>query len=1152
MGPMPRTDRLALVDTLRDGSVSFAPPSPHGPLDRPIPGAAAPRSVRASIAVGPGRAAIEAPALIRGATQGVVSAFPIQPGKIQRPLLREETLARHRLLDWLDVKIHNRVMFVIAEAGYGKTTLLADFSRRTHLRTLWYRMDDEDRSWGAFLAYLIAAGREYEPEFAPRTAAMLDESDPGGPTRDEVLEVFLRELPLIAEDGAALIFDDFHVADDVPDIKFIARELVARAPERLSLVFSSRRVPSIPVGRLRSHGELAELRTTDLRFSEAETGELFRETYRQPLEGDVLADLTRRTEGWAASLHLVRAAVRERSTLETRSFIRALSGATSDLHDYLAEEVVGELPEEHQRFLMRTSILQSVEPEAAEVASGMDATTVHGLIADSERLGLLSRRHEWTKPGFGFHPLVREFLEARLSRSMSREGIAELHSSVARWAESRDWRIACFHHAAAANVDELLRVLDASVESVVGAGDIALASGYLDQHEPAQTTAGFEVIRSRAAARRMDVPAAVRHASLAVSLDPTSDSALGNQLATYFLAGNLVEASALASQIAVTARSELLRDIGAASWLVLETSLDANLDEGVAIMHRLAEKSRERGHRHYEGVSLLNAAQVHRAQGEAALAVAEARDAADALGQSSSGSELLSARLAQAWASAHLGDLTQARTYLSQAAETCPNASRPEWLLEATTIEVWYGDEDVASSFLDELVSRDLNPALRAAAELASVQLALRRGDLETADREMPPEAPSVPRQEPGHLSRYLALRAYVQSVRNAPEARDQLLRAAAIAGRQASSFWANYCRVLLAVTPSKGAAPGVGDIRQFDPVYLSLVAEVVIASLHRLDAASIEVVTGEAERRPERWRGSVRRAATDRPSEVSLHAARLLDVIGVAEDVPILRAIGRAAKRSPVYASLGRKLARRLAPRVFIEDQGRVEIVIGSSRLPGTDLRRKVLALLCYLLTRERFSATRDEVVDALWPDTAPEVAVNSLNQTVYFLRRVFEPGYKEDVSAGYVQHDSDVLWLDQDLISSRSQACHQLMGGLPDDPSPTDVLRLSELYRNRFALDFSYEDWAVPYRDSQHVGYLRVIEGAVSRDLETGHCARGILLARRALEIEPEQESLELCLLRLYRATGAHSAAAEQYAHYAAYLRDELGVEPPALSAL
>jgi DNA-binding SARP family transcriptional activator len=289
-----------------------------------------------------------------------------------------------------------------------------------------------------------------------------------------------------------------------------------------------------------------------------------------------------------------------------------------------------------------------------------------------------------------------------------------------------------------------------------------------------------------------------------------------------------------------------------------------------------------------------------------------------------------------------------------------------------------------------------------------------------------------------------------------------------------------------------------------------------------------------------------------DRSSTNYLHAARLLDLIGVADDVPILRAIGRAAKGSPSDLGLGRKLARRLAPRVLIEDQGRVEILIGTARLPGTELRRKVLALLCYLLTRERFSATRDEVVDTLWPDTAPEVAANSLNQTVYFLRRVFEPGYKDDTSAGYVQHDSDVLWLDQDLISSRSQACHRLMDAMSGDPSPADVDRLSDLYRNRFALDFAYEEWASPYRDSLHVGYLRIIERAVQRDLQTGHFDRGIRVARRALEIEPDQESLELSLLRLYRATGAHAAAAEQFAHYSAYLRNELGVEPPPLSSL
>ena len=839
-------DRLALIDTLREGSVSFAPPSPFGPLDHSVTGGDALRSARASIPVGPGRAAIDAPALVIGAPQVDVSSLPIQPGKVQRPLLREETLARHRLLDWLDVKIHNRVMFVIAEAGYGKTTLLADFSRRTHLRTLWYRMDQEDRSWVSFLSYLIASGREHEPDFAPRSAAMLQETEPGGATRDEVLEVFLGELPAIAEGGAALILDDFHVADDVADIKLIARQLVARAPERLTVVFSSRRVPAIPVGRLRSHGELVELRTMDLRFSETETTELFRDTYHQPLEGDLLADLTRRTEGWAASLHLVRAAVRERSAIDTRSFIRGLSGATSDLHDYLAEEVVGELSDEHQSFLMRTSILQSVEPDAAQIATGMDDSTVRELIAESERLGLLSRRQEWTQPGYGFHPLVREFLESRLRRSVGQAEVAELHTTVAHWAEDREWRIACFHYAAAANAGDLLRVLDASVESIVGAGDIALAADYLDANEPAQTTAGFEVIRSRAAARRMDLEAAVRHANLAISLDPTSDAALGNQLATYFLAGDLVEASALASRIASTARSEALRDIGDASWHLLETSLEGNLDVGAAIVLRLAHRSRERGHRHYEGVSLLNAAMVHRAQGDAQLALIEARDAAAVLEQSSAGSELLSARLAQAWASAHLGEMAAARDLTEKAAGTCTSALRPEWLLEAITTEVWYGDEDVAAAFLDEFWSQEATPAIRAAAELGAVQLALRRGDVELAGRHMPPEPPAIPRQEPGHLSRYAALSSHVQLLRGAPGARQHLMDAAALADRQGSNFWASYCRVLLAVSPSTGRAASSGDIRRFDPVYLSLVAEAVIASLHKLDATAIPAVVAE------------------------------------------------------------------------------------------------------------------------------------------------------------------------------------------------------------------------------------------------------------------------------------------------------------------
>ena len=118
-----------------------------------------------------------------------MSGFPIQYAKVQPPPLREETLARHRLLDWLAAKIHQRVILLLADAGYGKTTLLADFSSRTRLRTMWYRLDDDDRDWISVLHHLVAAGREVDPSFAPTPRRCSPTPSLTGPTRDAVVDV---------------------------------------------------------------------------------------------------------------------------------------------------------------------------------------------------------------------------------------------------------------------------------------------------------------------------------------------------------------------------------------------------------------------------------------------------------------------------------------------------------------------------------------------------------------------------------------------------------------------------------------------------------------------------------------------------------------------------------------------------------------------------------------------------------------------------------------------------------------------------------------------------------------------------------------------------------------------------------------------------
>src|SRR3954451_23904097 len=145
MGRMP--GRETSVDTSLNQSVSFAP---HPMWRAAQAGRWTP--------VGGGAKDAGAGSVSHGALGDGMTGYPIQPAKVQVPLLRDETLARHRLLDWLAAKAHHRGILVLADAGYGKTTLLADFSRRTRARTLWYRLDEDDRDWISFLSHLVAAG----------------------------------------------------------------------------------------------------------------------------------------------------------------------------------------------------------------------------------------------------------------------------------------------------------------------------------------------------------------------------------------------------------------------------------------------------------------------------------------------------------------------------------------------------------------------------------------------------------------------------------------------------------------------------------------------------------------------------------------------------------------------------------------------------------------------------------------------------------------------------------------------------------------------------------------------------------------------------------------------------------------------------------
>lgn len=1138
MTRMPGHGPETSVDTSLNQSVSFAPPHPLRPAartDRWTPVAVG--------AVRPGAGLVSHGALGDGMT-----GYPIQPAKVQVPLLRDETLARHRLLDWLATKVHHRVILVLADAGYGKTTLLADFSRRTRMRTLWYRLDDEDRDWISFLSHLVAAGRVHDPGFAPNTAALLSDLALGGPTREAATETFLRELPTIAGQGTLLILDDFHLVDESPDIRQIVREIIG-ASDRLSVVFASRRTPTIPFARLRASGEVADLGTDDLRFDADETSRLFAETYGRMLEPDVLSDVAAKTEGWAASLQLVQAALRDRSPAQIRHFVRGLSGADQELYDYLAEEVVGDLPEDLQQFLMRTSILQVVTGELAGVVAGIGEDDVASMTGVAERLTLLSRPPRVGKGSRRYHPLVREFLAARLRTAIGPAAVVGLHRRAALAATSQ-WRVAAYHFREAGDYPSVAATIADAIPEIMGGGQHGAAIEEIERVPEMSRLPVLDLVVSRMRLQGRDDAMAIELSRAVLdAVEPgtqESDFALLNLATLLFQYGSADQTHQMAERLAATSANQELRDIAQGVELLLDVGGAGSLIAAAGHLSAMAE--RQRGvHPHWFGVTMLNLSIVAMNQDEPAKAIEHAREAIDALEPTSSLVELAAALMALAYPLTLLGHLAEAERAIDRANQL----DSAEAAFEKADLADSYTNPEAAKTLLRSL--REIRrPVADSHFAIQTAWYLARRGRFHDARALL-----AVPVTFDGTLvagtTGRLVTEAYIEAASGSSSAGSQTEAARLSAIAQGAVRWRRIAELIEAYLESSTSFDAaIASIGSTSPWHLTFVSDLVVNRLDEVSGDALSVVVVAADMHPSRWRFVLRDGISNAPNGGGLVAAQLLERIGDRSDVARLRLYSRRQRRLRGTSALGRALSRRLADRALIEDQGRVTIAIGNRVVVGASIRRKVLGLLCFLLTRPSLASTRDQVLDALWPDLDPPDALNSLNQTVYFLRRVLEEPYVEDQSPGYVHHNSDLIWLDEELVTSRSNQCRELIKGLPATPEPSDVQALADLYRGRFALDFEYEEWAAPYRDWLHASFLEIVERAVSDDLESGHFERGIQLARRVLDIDPNAEHVEVSLLRLYRASGAHAAAAEQYGHYATVMRDQLGIEPPSLEDL
>ena len=519
------------------------------------------------------------------------------------PAVRDGVVFRPGLFELLGAA--GRVTEVSAPAGSGKTLLVRSWITESGLaeRAAWLPVQGDERDPQRFWLSVLGALRDTAAGsklVRPLTAA---------PDLDgwAVVERLLTDLGGL-EDRVWLVIDDVHELRSAEALRQLEL-LLMRAPAGLRFVLATRHDLRLGLHRLRLEGELTEIRAADLRFTPAEARALF-EAAGIVLSDTALARLYERTEGWAAGLRL--AALSLAGHPDPDRFAAEFSGSERTVAEYLMAEVLDRQSEPARRLLLRTSVLEQVNGELADLLTG--GSGGERILQQLERANTFVVATDARRAWFRYHQLFADLLQLELRGSAAAE-LPALHAAAAGWYADHGYLVEAVRHAQAAGdwglaarvlsdhwvgfglnglgatAHELLArfpagVIAADAELAARMAGDELARGSLEEAERylALATRGLgsvpvgrrgrsqvvlAVVRMRLARQRGDVPAVAEQAERLLAPAGAADPAeLG-------LGGDL--------------RMLALIDLGIAElWTARFEEADRHLEDGIALARQLA------------------------------------------------------------------------------------------------------------------------------------------------------------------------------------------------------------------------------------------------------------------------------------------------------------------------------------------------------------------------------------------------------------------------------------------------------------------------------------------------------------------------------------------------------------------------------------
>lgn len=1092
------------------------------------------------------------------------SAYPLIHNKVISPRFVTPILRRPRLLDWLNARAECRAVVIAAGAGYGKTTLLWQWEQMVDFPCYWYKLDRNDRDWTLHISYLVEAVSQRHPGFGRKAHSILRQMGGPGSSRPGVTAFLLAEMHERLKEPCTFIIDDWQFVASVTEVRGLWNQILRDAPPTCRFVFSSRGKPQLQFARFKTHGGYAELRTNELRMTEPEITELFRDVYRDPLTPDEAVQLERRTEGWAASLQLVGVTLRERKTPEKRrALIESITARSdTDLFSFLAEEVMEQQTEETRNFLLSTSILQQITPDLAERLAGVHDGTRR--LLQLEHAGLFTYRLDEAR--YRYHGLFRDFLERRLSDERTDAEITGLHIHAASYYEtSTEWPEAIYHYLRAGLQRQAARLIARYGEDVVAEGRLGMVDEWLQQlpDKAIRDNARLSLLHGEALGIRGEFASALAALERARTFFAKKGDrrmqalALVKESAIFHHWGRPETAYRTASEgLSLTPRDDralLLRLKG--NIAITSLWLHAQLGEVLIAVMQVTAEATQMGLEHYAAIGLHNVGHLQLEMGQISKAVTSLERAAEFWTQPPSNPfadnyNLVRALLAQGnrQRALEVASIADSRTRNWQRANT---EAKCGLALAVAAHERW---EDALDSLRVVAFSTKHDGNAVEAARIHFLEIALQAGlsgpQLDVVARLLR-SGDNDPRLE---APRTTVLEVLEHTMgRCGAECGTRSLAAAASWGNRGARLVAAttpvlVARLLLDHRQPAAASTIAAAIKQCAALGIlgSLAAWLRPCKPHIRElckAGGLSLLAELIDADPTYWIPETANLSLARSSADERGAViEAIERHAVRETAEALSSI-----RQGDFVELRARLLLRHAPTLFIRTLGKLEIRRTSwEDSPITLRRRRTRALMSLLATQGTTPCSRDSVLDALWPDADPSAAVNSLNQTLFQLRREIDPNYHDGQSPPYVISSADQLQLHPDLVRidwvevvDRAEELGR--GAIEQRGFATFVTRVCE---GEFLAESRYDDWSAAPRQRVHElirdALLLPMQGRRLPPRERAQIARALLA------LDPWDEPATIALAQAFSDSGRRPAAIALLRRYARRVSAEFE-EPP-----